>query len=307
MANVDTQARSTIAAYFSTYSAAEQAVRDLKEAGFSSSQIGLAANSGRGAVAGAESPTSNTKEAVGEKAEGTWSRIKNFFEGGDVEPYADERRKGELANREVTYYDTDEYGEQDVHGSFSDMSVPEEHSRYFGHRLSREAEGAVITVNANGREAEAQSILERNGGDVGGGASTYDYSQTNQTGASAEGTQRIQLLGEVLRVHKDRIQRGEVTIRKEVVTESQTVEVPVTREELVIERRSVEGTTPASGQIGDTGEIRIPLTEERPSVDKSTVVREEVSVGKRNVEDARTISEEVRHEDLVVDDQTKKR
>jgi len=34
MADVNTQARSTIAAYFSTHSAAENAVRELKEAGF---------------------------------------------------------------------------------------------------------------------------------------------------------------------------------------------------------------------------------------------------------------------------------
>jgi uncharacterized protein (TIGR02271 family) len=85
------------------------------------------------------------------------------------------------------------------------------------------------------------------------------------------------------------------------------VNVPVTREELVIERHAVEGATPASGRVGESGEIRIPLTEERPSVEKSTVVREEVSVGKRNVEDTRTVSEDVSREDIVVDDETKNR
>ena len=310
MANVDTQARSTVAAYFSTHSAAEQAVRDLKEAGFPSNQIGVAASSQQDAFAADPSLSQKTEKragTVGEKTEGTWTRIKNFFEGGDVEPYADESRRGELASREVTSYDSDEYGTQDVHGTLSGLSVPEERSRYFGHRLGQGSEGAVVTVNAAGREAEAESILTLNGGDLGGSAANYDYSRTGDTKTATEGTQRIQLLGEVLRVHKDRVSRGDITLRKEVVTENKTVNVPVTREELVIERHAAEGTTPVSGRIGDAGEIRIPLTEERASADKSTVVREEVSVGKRNVEDTRTISEDVSREDLVVDDKTKKR
>jgi stress response protein YsnF len=39
---------------------------------------------------------------------------------------------------------------------------------------------------------------------------------------------RIELRGEVLQTFKERIQRGEVPLRKEVVTENKTVEVPVT-------------------------------------------------------------------------------
>lgn len=326
MANVDTQARSTIAAYFSSHSAAEQAVRELKEAGFPSNQIGLAASSARDASSHTDSSsyindrsgagesgsrTGAVAEKAGEKAEGAWAKIKNFFEGGDVEPYAEENRRGEPTSREITTGGSEdyEYGEQDVRGSLSGLSVPEERSRYFGHRLHQGSEGAVVTVNAGGREPEAEAILTRNGGDVGSDAANYDYAQSsnqpNQTGASVEGTQRIQLLGEVLRVHKERISRGEVTLRKEVITENRTINVPVTREELVVERHAVEGSTPASGRIGEANEIRIPLSEERAAVDKDTVVREEVSVGKRNVEDTRTVSENVSREDLVVDDKTK--
>lgn len=113
----------------------------------------------------------------------------------------------------------------------------------------------------------------------------------------------IQLLGEVLRVHKDRINRGEVRIRKEVVTETQTIQVPVSREELVIERRPGNENTPAMGQIGES-EIRIPLSEEMANIDKSTVVREEVSVGKRPVEEVRDLTGQVRREELVVEDPT---
>jgi uncharacterized protein (TIGR02271 family) len=107
-------------------------------------------------------------------------------------------------------------------------------------------------------------------------------------------------------VQKERVSRGEVRLRKEVITDTQTVQVPVTREELVIERRPTDSTTAASGTVGEGQEIRIPLSEETASLDKSTVVREEVAVGKKPVGEVRDLTGEVRREELVVDDGTKK-
>jgi uncharacterized protein (TIGR02271 family) len=113
--------------------------------------------------------------------------------------------------------------------------------------------------------------------------------------------QNIQLLGEVLRVHKEKINRGEVTVRKDVVTETKTIQVPVKREELVIEQRPAAGDTQAPGQ-----QIRIPLSEETASVGKRTVVREEVAVGRKPVQEIQDMTGEVKHEELVVDDRTKR-
>jgi uncharacterized protein (TIGR02271 family) len=119
---------------------------------------------------------------------------------------------------------------------------------------------------------------------------------------SAVSGERVQLFGEVLRVHKERINRGEVRVHKDVVTEHQTIEVPVTREELVLERVAVSGNTPAtSADIGGGQEIRVPLSEDRVRVEKEAVVREEVTVGKREVAATQTVSDDVRHEELRVD------
>jgi uncharacterized protein (TIGR02271 family) len=105
-----------------------------------------------------------------------------------------------------------------------------------------------------------------------------------------------------LRVHKERINRGEVRIHKDVVTENQTIEVPVTREELVLERVPVSGTSPVpSSSIGSAQEIRVPLTEETVRLEKQAVVREEVLVGKREVENVATVGDAVRREELRVD------
>jgi len=54
-----------------------------------------------------------------------------------------------------------------------------------------------------------------------------------------------------------------------VVTENQTVEVPVTREELVIDRIPAQAGTPASEAIGSNQEIRVPLSEEEVRVERN--------------------------------------
>ena len=300
-------AGSTVVGYFEDHDGAERAVTALREAGFTSAHLGVAhrddsysASNTGSSTAG--STVSGTAHAAGAKAEGMWDKVKNFFEGGDsAEPYSGEKQEGNLGTREIT---DSGYTNNDFGGTLSSMSVPEDRSKYFDHRFSNNERGTLVTVSAPGRENEAETILKQYGADLGEGSANYDYS-SQPANAQVAGTQNIELLGEVLRVHKDRIDRGEVRLRKEVVTEMQTVQVPVTREELVIERHTVAGNTPATGSIGDTGEIRIPLSEERASVDKSTFVREEVSVGKRSVEEVRDLSGEVRSEELVVDDETK--
>ena len=287
----------TIVAYFEDNATASTAIEALHEAGFTSAHLGVAHNAGSSSSTGT---AHGAAAKVGEGASSVWGKVKNFFEGESAEPYADERSQGDFATREITPNPADTYGTSDLHQNLGGLSVPEEHSRYFSHRLGGTEGGVVVTVNAATRAPEAQAILSRYGADFGEGASTYDYAAATP----AATTGNIQLLGEVLRVHKDRVSRGEVVVRKEVITENQTIEVPVTREELVIERVAASDITGATGTIGQSETIRIPLTEEVASVDKSTVVREEYAVGKKAVEEVRAVGSEVRHEELVVEDET---
>jgi len=109
----------------------------------------------------------------------------------------------------------------------------------------------------------------------------------------------IQLREERLRVHKQPVQTGEVKVRKDVVTDVKTVQVPVEREEVVIEHRAVN----RPGTAGDirAEEIRIPVQEEEVHVHKDTVVKEEVAVSKRKVQDTQQVSASVQRETLHVD------
>jgi uncharacterized protein (TIGR02271 family) len=281
----------TVVGYFPSQATAESAISALKQAGFYQSQIGVAARSAQTLP----SSGSSTAYKAGKTAGGAWESVKNFFGGNAAEPYAGEATKEAFNDHVLT---PEDYGSDDVHESLAGLSVPAEHARYFGHRLGAGNEGAIVTVRAEGREQEAIGIVEANGGDIGNDFDNYNY---GTEAAQATDAQNIQLYGEVLRVHKERVSRGEVRLRKEVITTTQTVEVPVTREELVLERVPVSGQVPATGATFDSKEIRIPLSEEHATVSKQAVVREEVLVGKRQIADVETVDEQVRREELKID------
>src|SRR5256885_6644657 len=151
--------------------------------------------------------------------------------------------------------------------------------------------------------SEARTILQLDGGECRQSRFENASSARSMRAASGvsgtEGDRRIQLRGEMLRTHKERVQRGEVQLRKDVVTQNQNIQVPVTREELVIER--TPGSGQVSGEIGRDQEVRVPLSEERVRVEKQPVVNEEVRVGKRQVQSNKQVSDQVRHEELHVD------
>jgi uncharacterized protein (TIGR02271 family) len=107
----------------------------------------------------------------------------------------------------------------------------------------------------------------------------------------------IQLREERLKVDTAAVKTGAVRVGKRVVTEQQTIDVPVEREEVVIERRPSSGRA-AHGEIAEGEEIIIPIKEEQLLVTKQPVVKEEVSVGKHKVQDTKHVAETVRKEEL---------
>lgn len=161
--------------------------------------------------------------------------------------------------------------------------------------------GILVTVNAGARSREADSILHNLGAeDISKGAATQ---ASDGAVRGDQGTQHIQLLGEMLRVYKDRVHRGSVTLKKNVVTEHQQVEVPVTREEVVIERHPVNAQQARTGSFEPGKEVTVNLEEDRVRVEKQPVVREEVNVGKRQVQQTQRVGGDVKHEELKIDRQ----
>lgn len=110
--------------------------------------------------------------------------------------------------------------------------------------------------------------------------------------------QTLRLREEQLDVSKERVQAGEVEVHKEVVEEQQKVNIPVTREEVYVERREVNETASGTDAVMDDNEtIRVPIMEEKVEVTKRPVVSEELVIGKREVTDTEQVVESVKHEE----------
>jgi uncharacterized protein (TIGR02271 family) len=132
---------------------------------------------------------------------------------------------------------------------------------------------------------------------------SYDDFGNSRAGAPLDESTRLQLREERLRVDKSRVDRGVATVGTDVVSETQSLDVPFMREELFLERRPASGSTVSSTpEMGSADTIRVPLSEERVIVNKVPVVTEEVVVGKRRVDDTQHVSETIRRETLNVAD-----
>jgi uncharacterized protein (TIGR02271 family) len=121
--------------------------------------------------------------------------------------------------------------------------------------------------------------------------------------AEAEET-TVPLTEEKLDVSK-RASTREATITKEPVTETKTVEVPVTHEEISVERRPVSSdtttrTAAAERPVQSRTETKVPLKKEEVEVTKQPYVKEEVAVKKKPVTETRTVSDEVTSEKVKV-------
>jgi uncharacterized protein (TIGR02271 family) len=135
-------------------------------------------------------------------------------------------------------------------------------------------------------------------------SSTLEGEERTDKTSEREDELRVQRTEEELSAGTREREAGEVRVRKEVRTDSETVEVPTRHEEVTVERVPVEEGTAATGaQIGDE-EVSVPVTEEEVVVEKRPVVKEEVRIRKDVVEDTEVVEEDVRREEIDVDDQT---
>lgn len=109
---------------------------------------------------------------------------------------------------------------------------------------------------------------------------------------------------EQLKVGTQTREAGRARLRKHVVTEEQTVTVPVSREEVTIEREPITDANRDEAMAGpeiSEEEHEVILTEERPVVQKETVAVERVKLGKQTVTDEEQVTESVRKEQIETD------
>jgi uncharacterized protein (TIGR02271 family) len=201
--------------------------------------------------------------------------------------------------------------------SLINLGLPQQEADFYNNQFK--AGKTVVTVNTRDRQQEAYDILARDGGQSANAnfaqtagnvpstasnrvASNIDQAASNVAQSTGNQTESVQLREEQLQANKQQVQTGEVALRKEVVTEQQSINVPVTHEEVVVERRPVSGQS-TDQPIGEGETYRVPVSEEQVNVTKQTVPTGEVSVGKRQVQDTQQVSDTVRREEARVERQ----
>jgi|SRR5829696_2403885 len=117
---------------------------------------------------------------------------------------------------------------------------------------------------------------------------------------------RVERTEEELRAGTREREAGEVGVRKSVRTEGEQVRVPKRREEVHVDRVPVEGKEASEAEIGED-EVSVPITEEEVVVEKRPVVKEEIRLRKEVVEEEEVVEEDVRKEEVDIEDKTERR
>jgi uncharacterized protein (TIGR02271 family) len=115
---------------------------------------------------------------------------------------------------------------------------------------------------------------------------------------------------EELRVGKMRRPSGLVRLRKYITTEQVATTVPVQREQARIEREPITDANVGAAMDGPAlseEEHELTLSEEEVTVDKTVVPKERVRVDKDVVTEERSVTEDVRKEQIEVEDDPKNR
>jgi uncharacterized protein (TIGR02271 family) len=349
---------SHVVGVFASREAAERAIEDLHAAGFTPSQIGIAArDSGSTGTLAGDGATGDTDTEAGTGAmtgalagaglgalaglgilAGIIPVVGPAIAGGTLGILLSNAAAGA--------------GLAGLAGALVGAGMTEEDATYYQGEF--ESGRTIVTVDAAARADDARMILQRHGmlersGSSGTTLTGHDHSQhnavpehtaraganeagmvgmapacgtgletsgaathersTGTTGGSARPAasgsagQTVRLHEEHLQAHTKPVEAGEVRVRKEVITEHKAIEVPVEREEIVIERHAPASGHATSDAIRPGEEIRIPVMEEQVIVDKQAVVKEEVTIGKRTVQDTERVAGTVRKEELRVERQ----
>jgi uncharacterized protein (TIGR02271 family) len=116
---------------------------------------------------------------------------------------------------------------------------------------------------------------------------------------------RVPVREEQLHVEKRPADVGEVQVRKQVVTEQQTVPVELRREEVHVKQHDVVERPLAEGELAgvfEEGTIRVPMRGEEAVARKEVVVTGEVVIDKTRRAETQRVTDTVRKEQVQVDE-----
>ena len=129
-----------------------------------------------------------------------------------------------------------------------------------------------------------------------------DQVQRSTTDVSDDDNIRVQRHEEELQGSKTMRDSGEVRVSKDVVEEEQTLEVPVTREEVHVQSHVVDREATDTSGAFQEGTISVPVREEEVEVSKTARVAEELEIDKTTTQGTEQVTDTVRKERVNVED-----
>ena len=135
-----------------------------------------------------------------------------------------------------------------------------------------------------------------------GRASSGGQADVGAYEVAAEDELRIPVVEEELTATVREQEAGAVRIEKRVVEEDRVLEVPVTDEQIRVERRIVDRPVGAETQAFEEIVIDVPLTTEQVELQKQARVVEEIVVSKEAVQRTERVTDTVRREEVYVDE-----
>jgi uncharacterized protein (TIGR02271 family) len=107
----------------------------------------------------------------------------------------------------------------------------------------------------------------------------------------------LELHKEELQITKNMIKTADVKVYKKTFTEEKQITVPLTREELIIEKKVLD----PNGAEPQIEIIRIPIVEERIEVTKKPVILENVEISKNQFEEMIHLNETLKEEKINIE------
>ncbi|WP_144931828.1 DUF2382 domain-containing protein [Kocuria marina] len=158
---------------------------------------------------------------------------------------------------------------------------------------------AAGTASVAGTAAADRGVTDRDVADRDRDAVAQDRRDVAATAGDEASVVRHE---ERLNVGTQEREAGHARLRKYVVTDHETVDVPVEREEVTVERTPINDTNARvdNGTIGEE-EVDVTLHEERPVVQKEAVAVEEVGLNKQTVQETQRVEADVRKEQVDVE------
>ncbi len=172
-----------------------------------------------------------------------------------------------------------------------------------------QADANTVYVSLTKQEAEqmGRDVLPGNGDawyDTQRTGYATDYTTDREVSRTVtEGeNMRMPIVEEQLKAGVRETDAGRARIIKDVRQEQQTIDVPVTHEEVYVSERTVNRPATAADLTMRERAIEIPLKEQEVVTQKQAIVTGEVNVRKETMTDTERVTDTVRREDVRIED-----